>query len=340
MKVRARTGAAVLAALLLGSGGALASCNLIVGAGDYVVVDAGNDATSSGNGGGGDAGASVGCGQSLPVGQSDFQNLVDTCVLAVSCDPLFFNVNVSACISLDFPQSSASLACLSTIQDCTGYYQCAGLRYATATECPDGGAPVACDTANNVAIDCNRGLAFNCTKSGGTCGTYTDPSGAAGVDCIVVPSCMVSDGGFECAQNKSYSCIGGVGYGLDCTTVKATCSGTECLYNAPICTKTATVTCNGDLLNECTSSNYSYDYKCARSGLTCTIDDGGLGNCSDPACSAATTNCTESCDVDGHTMRVCVGGAPFAIDCAQHAPFTKCTTATRKSNSVVYAFCK
>jgi hypothetical protein len=371
MTRRARIGAAVLTALLAGSGAALASCNFIVGVGDYTVGDAAEaDGT---NGGGNDAGSDRGiamvdaigggldvrvnrldatpdritavgpCGQSLPIGQPDFQRLVDTCVLTISCDPHFFNVTISDCIGLDFLQSNGSTACLSTIRDCNGFYSCDGVRAATAAECPDGGVSALC--ANNVAVNCNSQIARNCTKFGGTCGQYIDSTGAAAVGCIVVPSCVDTDGGDQCLGNKDYVCISGVGYGLDCTTISATCanrgSGTTCYYDAPMCTTVGNV-CNGDRLTACFSDNRSFTYNCARSGLSCSVDDAGVGTCVDRACATAVP-CTEGCETDGHTLRACVGGAPYAIDCAQYPPYTSCTStmhAFGSASPVPYAYCR
>ncbi len=279
-----------------------------------------------------EAGAPTTCGLSLPTAQASFQQLVATCVLSVSCDPLLFPVTLSSCITRNELQSTGTFACLSTISDCTGFYNCQGGRFATLTECP--GFDSFCDTTNNVAVDCSEavvfpGQALNCTKSGGTCATFTDDSGFSRADCVVVPSCTVPDGGApECtANNKDFSCIDGVGYGTDCTAVSATCSsagaaGTACYPDGTACSTPGVSSCSGNTLVSCDVTSQGFNFDCTRAGGTC-VQGGAAGTagCVSPGCTLA-SRCTESCDGD-HTLSVCVGGAPFAIDCTQYG-FTSC----------------
>jgi hypothetical protein len=431
----ARGAAAISVALIASSGAALASCNFIVGVGDYSVGDAetdvtaadGTDATAgqpetatvmpdtsdgaqdaskgadaggnlpdgageavdgtgadapgdarhdspsvdAGGGGPGDAANATAdandanssvhdanggspeaeaqappprCGQGLPTAQADFQKLVSTCLLAVSCDPDFFNVSISQCISYDFLESTGSIACLSTIQDCAGFYSCEGRRYATDAECPIGSSGVACDAVNNLAIDCNAGIVKNCAKYGGTCGTYTDSLGSAQVGCEVVPSCTPGDGGDQCfSTTKLYSCeSNGVGYGRDCTTIGSTCmanavDGTSCYYDAPACSNGGTNTCGAGELSSCTLEGQSLSYNCARAGGSCSIDKTGAGYCLAPGCATDST-CSESCAADGHTVTACVGNAPYVIDCAQHASFSSCNQLVDASGNP-FAYC-
>ncbi len=290
-----------------------------------------------------EAAAPLRCGQGLPTGQSDFQKLVSTCLLAVSCDPYFFNVNLSQCITGDYLESTGSIACLSTIQDCDGFYSCEGRRYATTTECPVGSTSVTCDPVNNLAIDCGAGIVNNCSKYGGTCGTYLDDTGTLAVGCEVAPSCTPGDGGDQCLGNKLYSCApSGVAYGRDCTTIGATClsnpvDGTSCYYDAPACGDGGANACNGGTLSACTLEGRALNFNCTRAAGSCAIDNTGTGYCLAPGCSIAST-CSESCGPDGHTMTVCVGNAPYKIDCAQYASFKSCDQVLDTSGNP-FAYC-
>ncbi len=367
MRRRQRTIGVLVLTLLVGGTGALVSCNWIVGAGDYVVGDGGADATSNTPAPSTEAGGDVGtvgasdggvatdagqpaCGQGLPVGQSDFSQLVSTCVLTVSCDPYFFPLNISQCISNDYLPATGSVACLSKITDCAGFYRCQGFGFAAATDCPRGPASTGCDTSNNRAVNCtvdDAGRAFDtvqsCSKLGGTCGAYSDPAaGTAVADCVVVPTCDAGGGGgSQCAGSKLYTCINGIGYGQDCTSTISTCEtvngSTSCYLDAPPCTSPG-YACNGSVLEWCTSAHTQLSYNCARAGQSCVLDDAGGGQCVAPGCSlAAASSCVESCGPDGHTMTVCVGGAPLDIDCMKYPPFTACATAENAGTR--YAYC-
>ena len=204
---------------------ALAGCGLVVGSGDYSVgnvtlgsegganpddagssadghVVSGQDATSPGDSGGGEGGLSVPdsggaghCGSSIPTTTADFRKLVNTCVQAVNCDESQFPVNVSDCITQNYLQATGSVACLSTISDCNGFYSCQGDRIAQPSECSSTDMSGACN--GNVATYCfggsYLGAVKNCDKLGGTCGTYTDDSGNPAAGCQVVPTCTEDD---------------------------------------------------------------------------------------------------------------------------------------------------
>src|SRR5260221_5072958 len=331
---------------------ALAGCNLIVGVGDYVVGDAGTSTEGGNNivdGAVADAGTDSATGADVAVvpreggaadsrptqdapgaeasGQNDFQKLVSSCVLAVSCDPYFFATNISECITEDYLQSVSGLSCLSNIQDCAGYYACRGIGFASLADCPASGAAAKCDTGNNRAINCSgpgNGIVRNCAKLGGTCGTHPDGTGGTVADCVVVPSCSDTDGLAHCSGNSLYTCSGGRGYGQDCGPSDATCStgssGASCFLNAPSCSA-AGWACTGAMLGWCTSLGQHFNCDCSRAALSCSIDDAGTGSCVAPN----PTTCSEACGVDGKTMTVCIGGAPRAVDCSQYSGFTQCT---------------
>jgi hypothetical protein len=298
----------------------------------------GEAGSSDGGGGDAEAGAAPNCAAFVPPAQATFTQLVETCVLAISCDPFVFPVSLSDCISNDVLRATGSYACLSTISDCTGWYNCQGDRFATINECP--GFASFCD-GNNVAFDCSDGspgLVTDCTKQGGTCATYTDSNALVHADCVVVPTCTNVDGGVQCSSNnQAIACIGGAGFGLNCTAVDSTCQaedfvGQSCLPNGTACTTPGTSSCSGATsLSTCTANDQGFTYDCSRAGGSCTTGDGGAG-CVAPGCSLA-SNCTESCDGD-HTLSVCVGGAPFTVDCTEYG-FTSCGPLNGSGN----AFC-
>ncbi len=344
---------------------ALAGCGLVVGSGDYKVGIAAPDAGSSGSddaesspdvhvtpgpdasppaddsggsvvdeggapaGDGGlavpDSGGAGHCGSSIPTGSSDFRKLVNTCVQAVDCDWQQFPVNVSDCVTQNYLQATGSVACLSTISDCTGYYNCQGDRVATPTECGPSDFNGKC--VSNVATTCfgapYLGSVQNCEKLGGTCQTYDD-EGDQAAGCKVVPSCNDDDvdGDFHCSGNKLYTCFGGVGFGKDCTAINATCQdpgggGASCIFNSTSCAIVGS-TCNNGDVNLCTNVSQEYDYECSRAGLTCETDDAGAAACVSPGCPLPSDSpCLESCADDGVTANLCVGGATLTLDCSE-----------------------
>ncbi len=365
MRREARTAGAIAATFLLGGAGALVSCNWIVGSSDYVVGSSAGDATapivadagaSSPSDSGAetanarDQGGPIACGDGLLVGSPDFAQLVGACVLTVSCDPYFFPLNISECVSNDYLRAAGSVSCLATISDCAGFNSCQGFGFASATDCVGGPSSTGCDNASNRAINCSvddAGRTFNtvqsCTKLGGTCAAYGDPAaGTAVADCVVVPACSASsDAGSQCAGSKLHTCLNGVGYGQDCANTVSTCEtvngSTGCYLNAPPCSSPG-YTCNGTTLEWCTSAHTQLSYHCGRAGESCVLDDAGGGQCRAPGCLPATApSCVESCGADGHTMSVCVGGAPLSVDCTKYSSFTACSTSTHLGT--VYAYC-
>jgi hypothetical protein len=321
---------------------------LPIDAGDGGPVRPGLDAGDAGTDAIPDAGVVV-CGQGLPTGGA-FTSLVSSCVLAASCDPFAFPIEISDCITNDSFHAFAGLSCLTSITTCTGatnsYYSCKGTRI--AQEC----APTSISScANNVAFDCSGvdifpGVATDCNVTGGTCTTYVDSQSNSRASCAVVPTCTGTDAGIQCSGNDLYTCtpprgVGatGIGLGVSCTAIDATCAtatgGSDCYYNgSTTCTNLGTAGCSGTTLRECTSMGQQFDFDCSHAGGTCASD--ALGNiaCVSPGC-PTTSSCVESCDSD-HTITVCVGGAPYAIDCTKYDTFTSCGTIT--STGAVYCF--
>jgi hypothetical protein len=285
-----------------------------------------------------EAGPPPTCGQAIPTGPA-FASLVNACVLATGCEPLEFAVSLSDCITNDSLHAVPGFACLPSITSCLGatnsYYSCVGTR--AASECA---STTVSSCSNNVAVDCFFGSATNCGPTGGTCETYTDSNGNSRADCAVLPTCMVTDESPQCSGNTSYTCLpptgvgtAGVGFGLSCTGIDATCTsttsgGTGCYYNgSATCGNLGAATCSdATTLQACTSTGQQFNYDCSRAGGTCATDTLGDIACVSPGCSPTST-CMESCD-GNHTVTVCVGGVSYAIDCTQHGNFTSCGVLT------------
>jgi hypothetical protein len=350
MKRRASVGAALAALLLPPIGAALlASCNFIVGAGDFSVGAVAEDS------GGKDAGMK--CGQGLPSG-SDFTQLVNACVYAVSCDPQNFNDNISQCITNDYLKAIPAHSCLSTITSCDLFYDCEGLRLTTSTDCPDGSTSPTCETINgdSVAVNCGTGVVQDCAKFGGTCAIHADEEGGmleeGGpiADCLVVQSCSdPNDGTFHCMGNDEYSCINGQGFGQNCSDITATCGeedgGATCFYDLPPCTNKGYSCSDAGALELCTPEGQQVSYDCTQAGASCAIDNMGNGSCVSPGCTPSDPNTCdpdsdETCADDGVTLTVCVGGASFDVDCSALSGFSSCGITIDDDTGVIYGFCQ
>ena len=280
-----------------------------------------------------EAEAGIGCGQAIPT-TADFQTLVSTCVLAISCDPYLFPVTLSDCITNNALQAANSFSCLSTITSCAGttnsFYSCEGLRFATTSECP--GITSSCDNTNHVAINCNYvispGLVTDCSRTPtSACQIYDDSGTSSVADCVVANSCSLADAG-GCMGNNRFDCISlndaGIGVGRNCAnaTCIPTSSGAACQFNGSAsCTSTGSQTCSGNTLQACDSNGQVFNYDCTRAGGACATNT-GVGQCLSPGCSPSST-CAESCDIATGALNVCVGGAPYKNDCS-HYGFSGC----------------
>jgi hypothetical protein len=294
-----------------------------------------------------DAEAGPDCGQAIPTGQADFQQLVSACMFSVSCDPYLFPISLSTCITQNALQAAPSFTCLSTITSCTGstnsFYSCEGFRYATTSECP--ALVSTCDTVNNVAIDCNytglAGIVTDCSRTPtSSCQTYADSGTSSKADCVVVNSCPNPDAGVQCSGNNGYSCValddggGGVGVGRNCGT--ATCvTSAGCQFNGTTtCTDAGSATCSGNTLQACDTPGQAFNYDCTRAGGSCAADNTGKSACVSPGCSVGST-CAETCNRTTNALTICVGGAPYAVSCAQYG-FSSCGSDTISG----YVYCQ
>jgi hypothetical protein len=287
---------------------------------------------------------------SLPTGDAAFQQLVNACVLAVTCDPLFFPVTVSQCITTDYLDTHFPNKCLANIKSCDDYYACQGTRVATLAEC---------QTASNMDTDlgaCNGaiatlcfssgdGIVQNCTALGGTCTVYDeDSTGDKGAGCEVGPCTNSTDGTTHCLSNtQAFTCVEtettNVGILTESCPQGSACSTNSvlsaCFGTGTACTTPGT-SCNGGALTSCetySSGNQQFTSTCSVAGLQCVPAAGvNPAACTAPGC--ANSGCVESCD--GTNITTCIGGAPFVVDCTSLG-FPFCSSDS--VNNVNYNYC-
>jgi hypothetical protein len=336
--------------------------------GDAAYVDSQADQTAADSGGYADGGAdarpadgaappdaNVKCGASLP-GANDtaFQQLVTACTLAISCDPEYFDTNISGCITNNLFASSKSDACLSSVTSCAAFDQCWGIGYASVADVNaadnDGGG--ACEGDGNLAVNGETaviyepGSFYNCDLLGGICAPMSTGSGSFAA-CMVPPGgCSNPDSNTHCYQGYAYQCIDGIAYGKECSAVGETCVENEAVagcsaIGSTCATAPGTATCNGTTLQVCAATDQAFSYDCAVAGEVCLPD---AGACVSPGCATpAAAPCVESCD-GFNTISVCVGGAPLAIDCTKvgvPGQFTTCyQDSTVVANGLLYAWCE
>jgi hypothetical protein len=373
----------------LGIAGALVGCNIVVDAGSYHVGDfgeagaAGEGGTMSppGEGGAGGDGSSVSppgsdggsgadggsqaqseggvggggdgaCG-SVPLPTTTaFQQIVNACVLASSCDPDFFAVNISTCVTDDYLHAYGSLGCLASITSCADYYSCQSTAVATPSDCTDTSSDDDVGTCSaGVATSCyyftgDFNTITNCSALGGTCTVYdTDSDGDQAAGCLL-GSCSDTDNNLHCLDNEHvYTCVNGRAYGQTCpsASICGTISGSSsCYYQSPSCS-TPGSTCSQQTLSICSASdlpsaptNETVNYNCGTSGLQCETDDAGSGQCVSPGCESS--QCTESCDDTTGIITLCVGGVPDTYDCTQNG-FTSCGSGSPTGSTIPFAYC-
>jgi hypothetical protein len=277
----------------------------------------------------------------LPTGDPAFQQLVNACVLAVSCDPLFFDVTVSDCINRDYLNTFFPNKCLADITSCDDYYACQGSRIATLSECSEASnEDTDIGTCNaGIATSCfgsGDGIVFDCGVLGGTCTTYHESDyadfGDTAAGCQILSNCTdPTDNSLHCGTSSQlYVCAATdtsatLGIGRTCpagSTCQTSNGNTDCYFSAPSCTTPGTSCANGQLTTciALTSDNQQYTNGCATAGLEC---GGTPAACVAPGCS----DCTEGCNADGTGLQICIGGAPFTVDCTALG-FNTCDTGT------------
>jgi hypothetical protein len=332
----------------------VAGCNIIVGAGDYKVgkLDGGGQQETS-------VATDAGCGSaSLPVSSATFQQVVRSCVLAISCDPFYFQTTISNCVTNDYLTSvpSPTNRCLSTITSCGDYAGCTSNAIPNKTQCPSTSTTAYCNDAG-LAVNCGADpnaapYAKNCPAGNEVCNTYDDEAGVI-ADCLIpsdstgtCTAAINNDGMNHCdTSNNEITCVNGMAYGRSCNGFNATCkedplNGTSCYFNGTKC-PTPGYTCDttANAVKWCTDGNVTFNFNCATSGLTCTDNpSNSSSNCVAPGCTIDDFNtCVESCDADGHHGTVCIGGAPYRIDCSDPMyGFRSCYDATTSTFGGIY----
>jgi hypothetical protein len=340
-----------------------AGCASVIGADDYKVAGQGGGGSSGSGGTGGTGGTTTPCTATVTPSAA----LVKACVLWVGCNPLYPDSSLSACISYNIPGAFAGKACIASAAGCNGtasIASCIGSGYTAAGECTGKANGAYCISNKAVFCDSNLkpgGWFLDCNKRGGTCSTYTDTKGNPTADCVVVPSCTELPGTTYCAFDTAsndplYECINGVGYGRNCSSVGAEChfpdtnagcyhpGGADCvpptdpLGMAGVLGMSVTnPSCSGTKMVECDLNYLTSTYDCSAAGLKCQASASDA-YCVAPSCTATQlAGCKESCDATSATITVCVGGAPYKVDCRAQG-FNKCSSYTASSTGSSFDF--
>jgi hypothetical protein len=291
----------------------------------------------------------VGCGSAPWPTTSAFQSLVEACALAESCTPGGFNFTLSDCIQNDALHAIPIFGCLVGATSCAQVQACTGNNLATAAECPSISTPAFCNDAG-AAVNCNSNYYAagirDCKVLGGTCGVYTVDGGLPIADCNLGVACSdpTDPNASYCTSmgNDWYSCINGKAYGQNCgpnaTCVADPVNGTTCYFKNPSCNYggSDTYTCGANnTVDLCTQSDLNatggglIPFNCSSAGLTCAdnADGQGTAECLAPGCTGNdVANCSEQCS--GTMAKVCLGGAPYEIDCSKIPGFTTCASLT------------
>jgi hypothetical protein len=310
-----------------------------------------------GTGGSGGAGGSSVCGPVFPSA-----NVVRSCLLWSGCSPFIPGTTLSDCVTYNTPGTFASNSCVAQAQSCAQMAACEGLGY-VSTECTGKADGSYCVGNKVVFCDAARlrgGSYLDCTKRGGTCQTYVNPTDKSiDAGCRVVSSCTETTSSYYCASSTPgspgdyiYQCIGGVGYGRDCyssgarecwtTATSASCfdaAGSYCV--PPSDTTGAPVTkqsCSGTVALACSDNYTLMKFDCSVAGLRC-YDSGTYSYCLAQGCTLTqSAACTESCEVATGIVTLCVGGAPYKANCKTYG-FSGCTTYTSTSLGGDYVSC-
>ena len=268
---------------------------------------------------------------------------VRACVMAMGCSPFVPDESLASCLTYDSQFLTGKASCLRRATSCSDVTKCVGYGVATSAQCPASAAAVRC--AGNVAIECSSRvkLVLDCNVLGGTCDTYRS-SGTGTADragCRVTSSCAGTTS--ACSGTSAYECRGGKGFGVDCAKSGGVCgiandAGT-CFLKGPSCSRNSPITCSDDTIGFC-SGGGRLDFDCAKNGLSCTIEK-GEGWCVAPGCTVADVadaeTCSDSC-ASSTTIKTCVGGAPFTVDCTAFG-FTTCESGMTAGKQA-YAICR
>ena len=241
--------------------------------------------------------------------------LLRGCILYESCYSA--TTSISTCVTFNIPDAFSGRSCAENAATCADIVDCRHSAYLHP------GAPASCtDTSNrclnNVAVNCGFDVPeyTDCNLEGGTC---SDISGFA--LCEVVPSCVEEDFTNGCSGNNSYFCYQGVGYGVDCSTLAATCDPLDgsCYYAQASCGVDSAL-CVGAVAEECFGGKQT-SYDCGAVNLGCT-EDNDTTYCLAAGCEPDDwIDCEESCS--GSELTLCYGGAEVTVDCRDYG-FNTC----------------
>lgn len=286
-----------------------------------------------------------------PAGSAALQQLVLACVMAETCDPIFFDVPLADCITNDYLAAVPFPPCMTTVKTCDEYYACRGARIANSTDCPSSADTDVGKCVGAVATNCpffGTGTVENCASLGGTCTAYPeDDAGDTAAGCKILSSCPNMNAGTQCSGTAlSFSCVttetGTVALGQNCpssSTCRTSIGGTHCYANGSSCT-TLSAACDGGDLSSCVavpSGNQLVTSKCSAVGLSCATNVGATkGTCLVPGCEQS--NCVDSCGDDQITLHTCVGGAQYDIDCTSLG-FSGCDSSQPTGSSTLYTYC-
>jgi len=301
---RRMIGFAMVAAAFAGASALLPACNVVVGAGDYKVA--------------------TGC--SVAAISDKLEPTVKACAMFFGCSPFVPSVSLSTCVTFNIPKLASYYTCGFSATSCQDIFDCRGAGDAKDGDCDGTSSSVRCE--GNRAVMCrpdvrSGGYYFDCDVRGGTCSTYKNgPDDEVGCK---VASCTGTSAEYKCSGNNLYQCIGDVGIGLNCAVSSATCTTkgaeTSCFLNKPPCGDNS-ISCEGNTLNQCDQGSL-LSFDCGGIGERCEKTETDA-NCLAPGCTLTDAqSCQETCEADGTTAILCVGGAKLRLDCTKYG-FSKC----------------
>lgn len=304
-----------------------------------------NSQTSGGETGRVDAGTSSGglsgTGSICNATATPESALVQSCVLGNACDPLVPQFTLSMCITYDTPTGCASRA-----EDCSDMAKCNKRQWEPDSACSRGESGWKCAGARAIQCGDERPWSVDCGSLGGTCllytGSQTDPTWPCWIE---APSgCDGAPDVFACSGDIRYTCRDGLTYGVDCSQVGLSCiedaaGEAYCGTVRSSCDEPSTSSCVDNAVELCSASGLAFSYDCSRGSGACKTDGSQEWYCPARGCSPEDElQCVEEC-LDSRVMKVCVGGAPYHIDCADYG-FSKCVLYSGPMDDSTYVGCR
>jgi hypothetical protein len=275
------------------------------------------------------------------------EGLVRVCLLRVSCYPLLPRFTISDCISFNTVAFTSYESCMQDADDCSDVTHCTGLGYLEDTTLCEGvTAQWICN--DDVAIRCGSSSPYtvDCGRLGATCETYSPGTATDGARPCRVNEPGVCEGSsdtWRCNGEIAYHCIEGKAYGQACSQTQSICNedlpgSAYCNDITSTCTDRGTVRCDANSVTVCDTGGYFARYDCAPAGGTCDTDGTSVGYCVLPGCNKD-SGCEEECLADGVTMKLCIAGAPFPVDCTSYG-FSACGVYTDPRSRSDYVACE